>query len=102
MEKKLYNVTIAGLPLKLRSSHGIATVNELASLVDGKVEQALNQGKQVSFQNALLLASLHIAEELLTLKKSVNEDLNFLKSKSKKILSELESSPINKIGLENE
>ncbi len=101
MEKKLYNVNIAGLPLKLRSSLDIATVNELASLVDSKVEQALAQGQQVSFQNALLLASLHIAEELLTLKSSVNEDLNLLKDKSKKILSELESSPLNKIGLED-
>ena len=93
-------MTIAGLPLKLKSSHDIATVNELASLVDERIEQASGQGKQVSFQNALLLASLHIAEELLTLKKSVNEDLNHLKSKSKKILSELESSPLNKIGIE--
>ena len=100
MDKELYNVTIAGLPLKLKSSHDLSTVNELASLVDGKIEQALSQGKQVSFQNALLLASLHIAEELISLKKSVNEDLNYLKTKSKKILTELETSPINKIGIE--
>ncbi len=100
MEKKLYNVNIAGLPLKLRSSHDSETVAQLTQLVDQKIEEAQSLGKRVSFQNALLLASLHIAEELLTLKKSVNEDLNFLKSKSKSILSELESSPLTKVDLE--
>ncbi len=100
MEKKLFNVNIAGLPMKLRSSHDRETVDQLTRLVEEKVEEALSRGKQVSFQNALLLASLHIAEELLTLKKSMNEDLNFLKTKSKTILSELESSPLSKIGLE--
>ncbi len=100
MDKKLYNVNIAGLPLKLRSSHDSETVAALTKLVDDKIEEAQSLGNRVSFQNALLLASLHIAEELLTLKNSVNEDLNFLKSKSKAILSELESSPLTKIGLE--
>lgn len=100
MDKKLYKVNIAGLPLKLRSSHDPETVAALTQLVDDKIEEAQSLGNRVSFQNALLLASLHIAEELLTLKKSVNEDLNFLKSKSKSILSELESSPLTKIGLE--
>ena len=75
MDKKLYNVNIAGLPLKLRSSHERETVDQLTQLVEEKVEEAFKSGKQVSFQNALLLASLHIAEELLTLKKSMNEDI---------------------------
>ena len=100
-EKDLYLVQVAGLSLKLRSSHDEETVRKLASLVDKKVNEALGAGNNVSFQNALLLAALHLAEDLTLLKSLMDRRLDLLESQAKDILSDLESSPLSRIRLEN-
>lgn len=100
-EKSLYDVQVAGLSLKLRSSHDLETVEELTALVDEKISEAFSLGSNVSFQNALLLAALHIAEDLTLLKRAANSELLRLESKAQKILSDLESSPISRLRLEN-
>ena len=92
-----YEVQVAGLPLRLKSSHNTETVQELVDLVDAKVKEALAANPSISFQKALLLASLHVAEDLVFLKRAVRERLNGLEVKAKSILSELESAPVARL-----
>ncbi|MCB0361227.1 MAG: cell division protein ZapA [Bdellovibrionales bacterium] len=99
--KRTYEVLIAGLTLKLRSSHDEETVAELVALVDEKVNEAMGGHPNVSFQNALLLASLHIAEELILLKRVAAQELQGLESKAQEILTNLESSPLTQSGLDH-
>jgi cell division protein ZapA (FtsZ GTPase activity inhibitor) len=101
LDKRLFKVQVAGLTLKLKSSHDEETVKELASLVDKKINEALENGKNVSFQNALLLASLHLAEDLILLRQMANQKLTNLEVKTLDILSDLEDSPISRIRLDN-
>ncbi len=101
LEKHLFEVQVAGLSLKLKSSHDEETVRQLASLVDVKVNEALELGKNVSFQNALLLAALHLAEDMTLLKQMADKKLKALENKSLDILSDLEDSPISRIRLDN-
>ena len=97
--KTLYNVEIAGLPLKLRSSHDDATVEELVSLVDDKVDEALKINQGISFQNAILLAALHIAEELILTRRMAQLEIGGLQDQAQQILSDLDASPLTQIRL---
>ncbi len=99
-ESSTIEVHVAGVPLKLRSSHDDQTVRELVSLVDEKVKQALSSNSNISYQKALLLASLHIAEDLVFLKRAANQRLDQLEIKAKSILSELNASPLSRIEVE--
>lgn len=98
---KTHEVQIAGLPLKLRSSHDAQTVAELVELVNDRVEKATQLNPNLSFQKALVLASLHIAEDLLLLKRTTHGELDNLERKAKRILIELESSPIARMRMDN-
>ena len=92
-----YDVQVAGLPLRLKSSHDEQTVQELIDLVDGKIKEALSANSNISFQKAMLLASLHVAEDLVFLKRAVRHRLDSLENKSKSILSELDSTPLARL-----
>lgn len=89
---QVYEVNIAGVPLRLKSSNDEATVRELINLVDRKVREALPLTKTGSLQTASIFASLHLAEELLMLKRKTQAELQSLESKAEKILSDLEDS----------
>jgi cell division protein ZapA len=91
--KPIYEVEIAGLPLKLRSSHDSATVQELVTIVNRKVNEALGRSQKSSFQNALLLAALHLAEELVLLKRAARTELGDIEDEALQILNELKLSP---------
>lgn len=92
-----YEVQVAGMPLRLKSSHDQETVQELIDLVDGKIKEAMASNSSISFQKALLLASLHVAEDLVFLKRALKVRLDSLESKAKGILSELDSSPVSRL-----
>lgn len=96
-----YEVQVAGLPLRLRSSHDEFTVQELVTLVDDKVKEALSNQTNISFQKALLLACLHIAEELVCLKAEANGRIDQIEAKAKGILAELDASPLAQMGIDN-
>ena len=100
-EKKTFEVNIAGLPLKLRSSHDLNTVQELIDLVNEKVEAASQSNSQPAFQKALLLACLHMAEDYVLLKRTAVRELNHLENKANQIFLDLESSPLSRIRLDN-
>jgi cell division protein ZapA len=92
-----YEVQVAGMPLRLKSSHDQETVQELIDLVDGKIKEAMSSNSSISFQKALLLASLHVAEDLVFLKRALKVRLDSLETKAKGILSELDSSPVSRL-----
>lgn len=92
-----YEVYLAGLPLRLKSSHDESTVQELVDLVDGKIKAAMAANANISFQKALMLASLHVAEDLIFLKRAVRGRLDTLERKTKSILTELDSTPLARL-----
>ena len=97
---RLFEVVIAGVPLRLKSAHDEQTVNELVAYVDQKVREALPLTKTGSIQNAAILASLNLAEEYILLKRKAKLELEHLEAKAQKVISELESSRVN-TGLNN-
>ncbi len=88
----LYEVGIAGVPLRLKSSHDEETVNELVALVDRKIREALPLTKTGAVQNAAILAALHLAEEYLMLKRKAQIELDRLEAKTLKVISDMENS----------
>ncbi len=99
-KSETYEVHVAGMPLRLKSSHDEKTVQELIDLVDGKIKEAMNSNSSISFQKALLLASLHVAEDLVFLKRAVRSRLDSLETKTKGILTELDSSPLARLNID--
>ena len=99
-KSETYDVQVAGLPLRLKSSHDEQTVQELIDLVDSKVKEAMSSNSSISFQKALLLASLHVAEDLVFLKRAVQGRLNHLEKKAKGILTELDSTPLSRLTID--
>ncbi len=96
-DSETYEVQVAGMPLRLKSSHDQETVQELIDLVDGRIKEAMSSSANISFQNALLLASLHVAEDLVFLKRALRDRLDNLETKAKGVLTELESSPVARL-----
>jgi cell division protein ZapA len=89
---KTFEVEIAGVPLRLKSSHDEQTVKELVRLVDSKIREALPLTKTGSIQNASILASLNLAEEYLMLKRKALSELDGLEAKAVKVITEMEST----------
>ncbi len=90
--KNVYEVHVAGLPLKLRSSHDPQTVSELVNLVDQKVKEAMSANSTVSFQNALVLAALNVSEELMLLRKTLTGELSRVEERTRQILDRFEDA----------
>lgn len=87
-----YEVEIAGVPLRLKSSHDEQTVKELVRLVDAKIREALPLTKTGSIQNASILASLNLAEDYLMLKRKALSELDGLEAKAMKVITEMEDT----------
>ena len=92
---RLFEVEIAGIPLRLKSAHDEYVVNELIAYVDQKVREALPLTKTGSVQNAAILASLHLAEEYILLKRRAKLELENLETRAQRVISELESSRVH-------
>jgi cell division protein ZapA len=90
--KNVYEVHVAGLPLKLRSSHDPQTVSELVKIVDQKVKEAMSANSTVSFQNALVLAALNVSEELMLLKQTLASELSRVEDRTRQILDRIEEA----------
>lgn len=100
--KSVFDVSIAGIPLKLKSGHSPEMVKKLVSVVDKKVREALPATKIGSVQNAALLAALNLAEELFELKRKAAIQLEKFERKTQRALHELENSASNtEVSLDN-
>ena len=92
--KNIFEVKIAGIPLKIRSSHSQDSVDKLVRHVDEKIAKAMAVNKSGSFQDSMLLALLNMAEELAQVKQQARTELGKLHTKARTIASELESSRV--------
>lgn len=90
--KNVYEVQVAGVPLKLRSSHDQSLVNELISFVDSKIKEVIDSSPSISYQNALLLAALNIAEDHVLLKRLARQELSSLETRTERILEQIEEA----------
>jgi cell division protein ZapA (FtsZ GTPase activity inhibitor) len=99
--KNLFEVTIAGIPFKLRSGQKPEKVRELVSFVDKKVQEALPATKSGSIQNAALLALLNVAEEHFELKRRASEELDRFEKKTQRVFEDLEALKVSRMGLDN-
>ena len=98
MSKTIY-FKIAGVPYKIKSSHDDETLNQLIEYVNHKVTEALKVTKNSSFQNAAVLASLNIAEEMILLKRRAQDELTKLENKALKLAQEIENTKASKTNL---
>ena len=96
---KTIDFKIAGVPYKIKSSHDDETLNQLIEYVNQKVTEALKVTKNSSFQNAAVLASLNIAEEMILLKRRAQDELTKLENKALKLAQEIENTRANKTNL---
>ncbi len=94
--KKTFDFKIAGVPYKLKTSHGEETVHELVEYVNSKVTEALAVTKNSSFQNAAVLAAFNIAEEMILLKQRAQAELERLENKALRLTQDLENSKVSK------
>ncbi|MEZ4871917.1 MAG: cell division protein ZapA [Bdellovibrionales bacterium] len=100
LEEGIFEVRIAGLPMRLKTSHSGESVSQLVDLVDEKIDQVRLKSPNTSFQNSLILAALLIAEEQLTEKLNFKASLNELKADTLEIISEIQASPIHQKNLD--
>ncbi len=89
---RVFDVSIAGIPLKLKSDKDPESVKKLISYVDQKVQEALPATKSGSVQNAALLALLNLADEHFGLKANALNQLEKFEKKTLKIIEDLEST----------
>lgn len=89
-EVKTYDVQIAGVPLRLKSSHEQETVNEILRMVEEQMDPKL---AKISLRNSALLASLRLAEELFLLRKKTKEELDNLEARTLEHISQIQQVP---------
>ena len=99
-EKKVYEVKVAGVPLKLRSSHEQETVNDLVGFVNQEIEKVLDSNGDIPHQSVLLLAALNMAEELTNLKKLALTEIDKIEGQTKKLIAEIDASPISQVRMD--
>lgn len=94
--KPSFDFKIAGVSYKIKTSHDEQTLQNLVEYVNGKVTEAMKATKNSSFQNAAVLASLNIAEEMILLKRRAQAELEKLEHKALKLAQEIENTKANK------
>ncbi len=94
--KPTFDFRIAGVSYKIKTSHDEQTLQNLVEYVNGKVTEAMKATKNSSFQNAAVLASLNIAEEMILLKRRAQAELEKLEQKALKLAQEIENHKANK------
>lgn len=87
---KTFEVEIAGVPLRLKSSHDQETVNEIMKMVEEQIDPRL---AKASLRNSALLACLRLAEELYLLRKKTKEELDNLESQTLEQIAHIQQAP---------
>ncbi len=95
-ETRTFNFDIAGVPYKLKTSHDESVVQELVEFVNSRMNKALGQTKNGSYQNAAVLTAMNLAEELILLKRKANRELEMLEEKAIQLSMDLENSKMGK------
>lgn len=83
-------VSVAGQELAVRTSAKPAYLQELASFVTAKIEEARMSGRRVTTQSLAILAAMNIADELYQLRESQKQLKQQVKERSERILRYLD------------
>ncbi len=97
--RSLQDILVAGTRLRVRTSLNEEKVQQLVDLVDSRIKAAMKRSNSKSYQKALILAALNIAEELMTLKSQVRNELDTLEDRAREVLIELESTGVDHLGI---
>ena len=84
----IYEVSIAGENISVRTNQDSKTVGQLVHYVNSKINRSDN--KKAS-KETLLIASLNIAEDLYKLQKKLDGKMDHLETKANKLLKYLNS-----------
>ena len=95
-QSQVYDFDIAGVPYKLKTNHDQETVREMVEVINEKMNQSMKLTKNGSFQNAAVLTSMNLVEELLVMKKRFRQELESLEKKALRLSVDLENSKIQK------
>jgi cell division protein ZapA len=87
---KTFEVEIAGVPLRLKSSHDQDTVDEILKMVEDQMDPQL---AKTSLRNSALLACLRLAEELYLLRSRTKEELDNLESQTLDHIAQIQQAP---------
>lgn len=87
---KTFEVEIAGVPLRLKSSHDQTTVDQILKMVEEQMDPQL---AQTSLRNSALLACLRLAEELYLLRTQTKKELDNLESQAIDHIAQLQQVP---------
>ncbi len=87
---KTFEVEIAGVPLRLKSSHDQETVDEILKMVEEQMDPQL---AKTSLRNSSLLACLRLAEELYLLRRKTKEELDNLESHTLEQIAHIQQAP---------
>ena len=85
-----FEVEIAGVPLRLKSSHDQETVNEILKMVETQMDPQLAKS---SLRNSALLACLRLAEELYLLREKTKAELDNLESQALEQIAHIQQAP---------
>jgi len=86
---KSHEVSVAGISMRLKTSHNDQTLDEILDMVQKRVDPEV---AKISPQKALVLACLRLAEDLYVFKQNTSQELNHIESLANRILSDLQIS----------
>ena len=86
-----HDVTVAGVSLRLKTSHDEQALSEILEMVNKRIDSDV---EKLSSQKALVLACLRLAEDLYVFKNSTSQELNHIENLANRILSDLQVSQV--------
>jgi len=84
-----HDVSIAGVTMRLKTSHDKEALTEILDLVSKRVDQEV---AKVAPQKALVLACLRLAEDLHIFRQNTSQELNHIENLANRILADLQVS----------
>lgn len=84
-----HDISIAGVSLRLKTSHDEQILSEILELVNKRIDQDV---AKISPQKALVLTCLRLAEDLYVFRQNTSQELNHIENLANRILSDLQIS----------
>ncbi|MBE8163211.1 MAG: cell division protein ZapA [Bdellovibrionaceae bacterium] len=94
MQTSIHEIRVGKQAVNIKSSKSKEEVQAIVKFVNKKFRELTKSSQGISFQNAMILISLSLTEELFETKKQATNSLGQLEKKAQKIFSTLESSQI--------
>lgn len=92
MPASIHEIRVGKQAVNIKSSKSKEEVQSIVKFVNTKFRELTKASPGISFQNAMILISLSLTEELFETRKQATNSLGKLEKKAQKIFSTLESS----------